>query len=271
MRLRAPKGNDGRKHPACRRRRKDPQDAWPGPARRRARGGDGGERQGGDAPAQRAFVRPADHRLPDARSHRPGRDPRSRRQRPRVRTAGGGDDDRARQHRERRRGDEAWSPRLPAEAVRGRRAAGAGPQGARRSARPHRAALPAQRTRCGVQSLRHHRPQPRDPRRDRQGRTRGRVEEHGAGHRRDRHRQGTRRPRDPRPQRAAQHALDQGELRGDPGNAARIRAVRSRRRCLHGGGEGPCWPLRACPAARRGQHSRTGRQLSGTDRTGGGG
>ena len=41
----------------------------------------------------------------------------------------------------------------------------------RGSARAHRAALPAQRARRRVQSLRHRRPQPRDPRRDRRARS----------------------------------------------------------------------------------------------------
>ena len=52
-------------------------------------------------------------------------------------------------------------------------------------------------------------------------------------HRRDRHRQGAGRARDPRPQRAARHAPHQGELRRDSGDAARVRAVRPRARRLH--------------------------------------
>ncbi len=61
----------------------------------------------------------------------------------------------------------------------------------------------------------------------------GAVEEHRAHHRRDRHRQGDGGARDPLPQRAARDAADQGELRRDPRNAARIGAVRPRPRRLH--------------------------------------
>ena len=60
-----------------------------------------------------------------------------------------------------------------------------------------------------------------------------RNQEHGAHHRRDRHRQGAGGPRDPRPQRAARHAAHQGELRGDPRVAARIGALRPRPRRVH--------------------------------------
>src|SRR5689334_20829138 len=76
--------------------------------------------------------------------------------------------------------------------------------------RAHRIALPVERARCRVRSLRHHRAQPRHPGRHRARGAGGRIEEHGVDHRRDWHRQGAGGPRDPRPQRAAQHADDQG-------------------------------------------------------------
>ena len=79
----------------------------------------------------------------------------------RRRAAADPDDDRACHGRERDRGDEARRARLPAEAVRDRRAAGRGPPGARSSAAAQRVPLPAQRARRAVRPLRHHRPQPR--------------------------------------------------------------------------------------------------------------
>ena len=72
-----------------------------------------------------------------------------------------------------------------------------------------------------------------DPRRDRARGAGRRIEEHGADHRRDRHRQGAGGARHSRAQRAAQHAAGQGQLRGDPGDAARVRAVRPRARRVH--------------------------------------
>ena len=94
--------------------------------------------------------------------------------------------------------------------------------------------LPDQRARRAVRSLRHRRPQPRRCRR-----WCGRAElvaqsrEHGADHRRDRHRQGAGRARDPRPQRAARHAARSRQLRGAAGDADRVRAVRPRARRVH--------------------------------------
>ena len=70
----------------------------------------------------------------------------------------------------------------------------------------------------------------RDPGRDPPARARGALEEHRADHGRDRHRQGARGARDPRPQRAARDAADQGQLRRDPGAADRVGAVRPRAR-----------------------------------------
>ena len=67
----------------------------------------------------------------------------------------------------------------------------------------------------------------------RTARARRAVEEHRAHHRRDRHRQGDGGARDSLPQRAARDAADQGELRGDSRNAARVGAVRPRPRRLH--------------------------------------
>ena len=59
------------------------------------------------------------------------------------------------------------------------------------------------------------------------------TREHRAHHRRDRHRQGARRARHPRSQRAAGDAADQGQLRRHPGDAARIRALRPRAGRVH--------------------------------------
>ena len=149
------------------------------------------------------------------------------------RTAADPDDDGARHGRERHRGDEARRTRLPAEAVRDRRAAGRGAARARTPAAAHRLPLPDQRARRAVRPLRHHRAQPRDGGSHPARGARRRDQEHRADHRRDRHGQGTRRARHSRSQRAARHAADQGELRGDPRNAARVGAVRPRARRLH--------------------------------------
>ncbi len=62
---------------------------------------------------------------------------------------------------------------------------------------------------------------------------RRRYQEHGVDYRRDRHRQGTGGSRDSRSQRAARHAADQSQLRGDSRDAARIRAVRPHPRGVH--------------------------------------
>ena len=58
-------------------------------------------------------------------------------------------------------------------------------------------------------------------------------QEHRAHHRRDRHGQGDGGAADPPSQRAARDAAHQGQLRGDPGDAARIGALRPRPRRLH--------------------------------------
>ena len=61
---------------------------------------------------------------------------------------------------------------------------------ARSPAPPDPAPLPDQRARRRVQPLRHRRPQPADAGGDPHRRSRRAIEEHGAHHRRDRHRQG---------------------------------------------------------------------------------
>ena len=152
----------------------------------------------------------------------------------RGRAAADPDDDRARHRRERDRGDEARRARLPAEAVRGRRAARRRQPRARAPAAAHAAratcsasATPSSTTTASsaaagaMQEV------------IRTAELVARDQEHGAHHRRDRHRQGAGRARDPRPQRAARHAAHQGELRGDPRDAARIGAVRPRARRVH--------------------------------------
>ena len=54
-----------------------------------------------------------------------------------------------------------------------------------------------------------------------------------ADHRRERHRQGTRRARDPRSRAAPRRALRRGQLRGDPGDADGERTLRPREGLLH--------------------------------------
>ena len=81
------------------------------------------------------------------------------------------------------------------------------------------------------------RPHHRVERRARQGARRraqgGQEQHHGARPRRDRHRQGADRRRDP-PQLAARRAqLHQGELRGAAGEPARVRALRPREGRVH--------------------------------------
>ena len=96
-----------------------------------------------------------------------------------------------------------------------------------------REAVPDQRARRRVQPLRHRRPQPADAGRAAARRARGADQEHGAHHRRDRHRQGDGGAAHPPPQRAARHAAHQGELRGDSRDAARVGALRPRARRVH--------------------------------------
>ncbi len=55
----------------------------------------------------------------------------------------------------------------------------------------------------------------------------------GAGHRRKRHRQGAGGAGDPPPEPAARQTFRAGQLRGDPGRADRVRAVRPREGQLH--------------------------------------
>ena len=59
------------------------------------------------------------------------------------------------------------------------------------------------------------------------------TKQHGAHHRRNRHREGAGGARHPQPERAARHAAHQGQLRGDPRVAARVRALRPREGRLH--------------------------------------
>ncbi len=144
------------------------------------------------------------------------------------------DDDRARDRRERDRGDEARRLRLSSEAVRGRRAPGGGRDGAlehQRLRSEHR--VPAERAEERVRPLRNRRPQPRHSGGDREAGTGGAVEEHGAHHRGDGHRQGARRARHPRPERPAGDAAHQGQLRRHPRDPPRVRALRPRAGRLH--------------------------------------
>ena len=196
-----------------------------------------------------------DNLMPD--HDRARADPRRRHVGARERPAADHHDDGARDRRGRHRGDEARSARLPAEALRSRSPARHHQPGHRSPAPAHRAPLPAQRARRGVQPLRHRRPQPDDAGGDSPGRARGRDQEHGAHHGRDRDRQGARGAGDSRSQRRAAHAAHQGELRGHPGNAAGIGAVRPRARRVHRGDVEQEGPFRA---GQRRQH------LPGRDR-----
>ena len=149
------------------------------------------------------------------------------------RAAAAGADDGARLHPDRARRLQAGRRGLPREAVRGGRAAGAGaPLGAQPPA-SHGKAVPDQRTRRGLQPLRDRGPEPRDAGGAAARGPGGPDQEHGAHHRRDRHRQGNGGAADPSPERAARDAAHQGQLRGDPRHAARIRALRPHARRLH--------------------------------------
>ena len=159
--------------------------------------------------------------------------PRAERDEQRRRAAADRDHDRARHRRERDRGDAPRRLRLPAEAVRDRRAAGRDQPRARPPAAAHRAHLPDSRTRRRLQQLRHGRPQPADAGTEQDGGAGRAHEEHGADHRRDGNRQGAGGAGHPLPQLAARDAADQGELRGDSRSAARIGAVRPRARRVH--------------------------------------
>ena len=116
-----------------------------------------------------------------------------------------------------------------------------------------------QRARRAVRPLRHHRPQPRDGGGDPARRAGRRDQEHGAHHRRDRHRQGAGRARDPRSQRAARHAAHQGQLRGDSRDAARVGAVRPRPRRVHRRRRRPRRASSRWPTAARSSSTRSAR------------
>ena len=122
-----------------RRRRKNPQGARPRVARRRPRGGRDHQPAAGAAAPRRADLRRAGRRQRDAGAERPRSDSRVRGVDARRRAPADPDDDGARHGRERDRGDEARRARLPAEAVRDRRAAGGRAARARASAAAHRA------------------------------------------------------------------------------------------------------------------------------------
>ena len=96
------------------------------------------------APAGDALLRPARRRQPHARAHGPGADPGpGGRARPTGERPRGRHDDRPRHRRERDRGHEARRLRLPAEALRGGRAAGGRAARAGAPAAAHAAPLPA--------------------------------------------------------------------------------------------------------------------------------
>ena len=130
--------------PARRRRRKNPQGARPRAARRRPRGGRDRRaraRRSGCSRERTFDVLLVDNVMPelsglDLIREFVGVDARGR-------AAADPDDDGARHGRERDRGDEARRARLPAEAVRDRRAAGRRPARARAPAPAHRVPLPA--------------------------------------------------------------------------------------------------------------------------------
>ena len=235
-RLAAERGMNARAAPSCwsTTRRSILKTLGRAPARGGPRGGRRHQRARGPAPAGRARsfdVLVVDNRMPERTGLELIRELAAAT--PGGRAAADRDDDRPRHRRERDRGHEAGRLRLPAEALRGGRAAGG------RAARPgapaaaHAAPLPALRARGGVQPLRHRGPQPRHPGADPQAGAGGAEQEHGADHGRDRHRQGAGRARHPRPQRAARHAAHQGELRGHPRDAARVGAVRPREGRVH--------------------------------------
>ena len=77
------------------------------------------------------------------------------------------------------------------------------------------------------------------------GRDGGADQRDGADPRRDRHRQGADRARDPRPQPAARAPAGQGQLLGDLGRPGGERAVRPRQRRVHRRGHGAQRALRA--------------------------
>ena len=123
--------------------------------------------------------------------------------------------------RERHRGDEARRARLPAEAVRDRRAAGRGPARprAQRLRTEQRYLLQRARRASSTTTASSAAAAPMQEVIDAR-RAGGRDQEHGADHRRDRHRQGAGGARHPRPQRAARAC-----------RSSRSTARRSPRRC----------------------------------------
>ena len=120
-----------------------------------------------------------------------------------------------------RRGDEDRRVRLRAEAVRDRGDGGQDREGARAAADAARARLPPARPARHLRFRSHHRLERRLAARARRGEE-GRQEQHHRPHpRRDGHRQGAHRRRDPSQLAACGAQLRQGELRGAAGEPAR--------------------------------------------------
>ena len=143
------------------------------------------------------------------------------------------------------RSDEDRRVRLRAEAVRDRGDGGQDREGARAAAHAPRARLPPSRTARHLRLRPHHRLERRSAARARRGEEGGEEQHHRAHPRRDGHRQGADRRRDPSQFAARRAQLRQGQLRGAAGEPARERALRSREGCVHRRRQAAHRPLRA--------------------------
>ena len=93
--------------------------------------------------------------------------------------------------------------------------------------------LPSMTVGPHFRAIRHRRPKPRHRRCDPSHRAGVGDPQHGVDHGRNRHRQGAGGSRRAPSQRAAGHAVRQGQLRGDSGDAAGIGALRPCQRGVH--------------------------------------
>ncbi len=132
-----------------------------------------------------------------------------------------------------RRSDQARRDGLRDQAVSVRRAAPRAELRARAAAAEGGKRVPAIAASGALPIRRAHRPQPGDARAVSTAGNRLGLGEHDSGDRRDRHRQGSGRARDPSQQPAARAAVCRAQLRRHSRNAARGRALRSRARRVH--------------------------------------
>ena len=202
----------------------------------------GGIGRGRDREARRLRVRHHHHRPAPARHRRLGGGRSRRRALPAHH--------RHRRHRLRHgegrgRGDQARRVGLRQQAVSDRRAAARARLGARAAAAEVGERVPARAARGALPLRGDHRQEPADEAAVPAARDGCADQQHDPHHRRDRHRQGSGRARDPPQQPAAAAPVRRAQLQRDSRDAARSRAVRPRPRRVHRRGRQPAGPARA--------------------------